>query len=795
MNRKIVVLVLGMVFALGSCGGAADRKAAYMQKGQALYDQGNYEKARVEFKNVLQIDPKDVPSRMALAKTLEKLQDWRGAAGHYLAVIETDPSNKEALSRMGQIYLLSRNYEEAAKNADKIIALDATDPEGLTLRAGVKALKGDLDSALEDALKALERSPGHANASALAASIYLQKQMPDESVSTLRKALEHDPKNATLTSILARIEAQLGHNDEAIKLFTDIINQEPAILPHRLRLANFYLSQKRLDDAEAVLKKAMTDLKDDVNAKLAYVEFLARQRSGEQAATALEALVKAEPDKFELRAALGKLYEAANQFDKAKEVYQAIIAKEEKDSPNALNAKTRLAVVSLRAGNRDEAKKIVGEVLTVNPRDKDALLLRGTLSLDAGDPTSAISDYRAALKDDPDSADLLRLLAKAHLANKEPQLAKDTLKKAAGANPADIGVHGDLANIYSMEKDLDGAVGELNEALKIDPKNHAALEGIFKIRVFQKDWEKANEIASRIKEAYPNEPTGFYFAGLVDQAEKKFPESIEQFESALAVSPDAIQPLSQLVKSYLALRQQDTAEKRLQEVIERNPKNFVALNLLGELRLAAKKYAEAQKLFESALGLNKEWAILYRNLASSKIAQNDEAGAIKTMEEGIDTTKGSALLVTGLASYLEKTGKLDQAIAQYEKLLKESPDAPLVANNLAMLLIEYKDDDASRNRAKELADKLKTSQEPAFLDTVGWVAYKFGDYDRAIELLEKAIAAAPDAAIMHYHLGIAYLKRGNSVLAKDHLKQAVDANVEYRGLDEAKSELAKLDAG
>lgn len=795
MNRIAVTFVLVLSVVLASCGGAADRKAAYMQKAQALYTEGNYEKARLEYKNVLQIDPKDVPARFGLAQTLEKLQDWRGAAGMYLAVIEADPSHKEALARMGQIYLLGRNLEEADKLADKLLALEATNPDGLVLKSGIKALRNDLPGALEDVQKALKAKPGHANASALLASIYIQQEKPDEAIAVLRTALDADPKNATVRTILARVYAQVGKNAEAAKLLEESVKQEPTALSHRLQLASFYVTEKKLDEAEAVLNTAVKDFKakDGTAARLARGEFLARTRSVDKAAEALAGDIKEDPDNYELRFALGKLYEASNNGEKANGVYNDIVGREkDQTSPNVLKAKTRLAIVAARGGKRDDANRLIGEVLKGNPRDKDALMLRGTLALDAGNPTAAISDFRAALKDNPNAPDLLRALAKAHIANKETDLARDTLKKAVDANPNDVAVHGDLANFYAVQKDLDSSIAELQEVLKLDPKNRQALEGVFKVRVYQQKWDEAMKVADQIKTVFPAEATGFYFAGLVDQAQKKFPESIEQFESALAVAPDAVQPLSQLIKSHLAMGKPELAEKRLQEVLERNGKNFVALNLLGELELGAKKFPAAQKYFEDAIAVNPKWPILYRNLASAKLGQKDEAGAIKAMEDGIQATEGSALLVTGLAAYLEKTGKLDEAIAQYDKILKDSPNADLARNNLAMLLIEYRNDDASRTRAAELTKGFEASTNAAFLDTAGWVAYKTGANEHAIELLEKAVKASPDAAIMHYHLGMAYLKGGNEVQAKDHLKQATEGNADFKGSDEAKEALKKL---
>lgn len=796
MKHLRTALIIVVLTALAACGGAEDRKAAHMEKGQALFDEGNYEKARLEFKNVLQIDPKDIPARFALAQTLEKTQNWRGAAGHYLGVLESDPDHRESLSRMGQIYLLGRNLEKASEHAERLLAQDPTDADGLTLRAGVKSVQGDMDAAKIDAIAAVESSPGHANASALLASLYIREGATDKSIATLESALAANPDNATIRTLLARVHTQLGNTDEAARLYSEIVEQEPSVLGHRLRLANFYVSQKQLDDAEAVLKQAITDI-DEVNASLAYAEFLAKQRSAQQAADALNGMIAADPSEYRLRFALGKLYEAANDMDQAKGVYEEILvlSEEGEAGPNALVAKTRLAIVEARRNNRERASVLIEEVLAENPRDQEALKLRGTLSLSDGDATAAIADYRAGLRDDPNNTDLLRLLARAHLTNGEIELAKDTLLKGIEAEPAAIALRVDLVNIYSRQQELDQAAVQLEEVIKVQPTNGKAYEGLFKIRVHQKDWVEALAITERIKAAFPNQPTGFYFAGLVYQAEKKLPESIEQFESALAVSPDAVQPLSQLVKSHLAMDKQELAEQRLAEVIERNASNFVAHNLLGELNLSSKRFDVAAEEFKKAMEINPKWAIPYRNLASTQIATEQPDLAIKTMEEGIEATNGSALLVTGLAAYLERTGKLDSAIEQYRKLLVDTPDSTLAANNLAMLLIEYKEDDESKQEARDLAKALQTSNNAAYLDTYGWIEYKFGEYARAVEILEKAVAAAPNAAIMRYHLGMAYMAQGNEVQAKDNLTQAIESNIEFRGAEEAKAALAKIDAG
>jgi len=419
--------------------------------------------------------------------------------------------------------------------------------------------------------------------------------------------------------------------------------------------------------------------------------------------------------------------------------------------------------------------------------------LRGTLAVDAGEPASAVADLRAALETAPDSVRVIRALARALLADGQGNEAVAVLQAAIERSPGALELRGELANLQTINKDLDGAIATLDKALEVSPDNRGALEGLFKIRMFQKDWKGAHAVAERLKTALPDSPLGFHYDGLVYQAEGKPEASLAQFESALALAPDAIQPLSQLVRSHLAMGKRELAEKRLAEAIEQDPDNFVAHNLSGELLLAGRELAKAQAAFERAIAINSGIDVFYRNLAAARLALGEEDAALATLEKGLEATGGSALLVTALAGQLEANGKLDEAIAQYEKVLQENPDSDLALNNLAMLLVEYREGDEVVARAGELVERISARNNPAFLDTQGWVAYKAGDAPRAVELLEKAAAGLPDTPMVHYHLGMAYLLAGNEVQARASLARSLEGDHAFRGRETAQTTMAGLE--
>ncbi len=95
-------------------------------------------------------------------------------------------------------------------------------------------------------------------------------------------------------------------------------------------------------------------------------------------------------------------------------------------------------MAQLLAGENMDDERIpalLKQVLDENPRDNGALLLKGRLAAYHKDYVDAINDFRSVLKDQPDNAEVLQLLAAAHLANNEKALALDTLRRGVESNP------------------------------------------------------------------------------------------------------------------------------------------------------------------------------------------------------------------------------------------------------------------------------------------------------------------------------------------------------------------------
>src|SRR5262249_13050684 len=143
---------------------------------------------------------------------------------------------------------------------------------------------------------------------------------------------------------------------------------------------------------------------------------------------------QASPKSYGLRFALAGLLRLQGKGEEAAAEYSKLI-QEDATGTSGLRGRDELADLRLAEGKTEEASRLIAEVLKINARDNQALLLRSRLALGKGDAVSAIADLRAVLKDQPNSLDVLTRLAGAHLSNNEPKLAVEVAGRAAELYP------------------------------------------------------------------------------------------------------------------------------------------------------------------------------------------------------------------------------------------------------------------------------------------------------------------------------------------------------------------------
>ena len=247
---------------------------------------------------------------------------------------------------------------------------------------------------------------------------------------------------------------------------------------------------------------------------------------------------------------------------------------------------------------------------------------------------------------------------------------------------------------------------------------------------------------------------------------------------------------AQLALAYLEVNKGNyeqalTIARQIQKI---NLKSPVGYELEGDVLIDQKKSDLAVKSYEQAFTLNKSGPLIVKLHASlSQAGKGHEAGSRLTQwlkEHPADAATRIYFAATYLA---EKKNK--EAIEQYEIILRQDPKYVPALNNLAWLYQQEKDP-----RALEYAEKANqlTPDNPAILDTLGWILVEQGNTSRGLPILQKASSLAPKAAEIQYHLVLGLVKSGDKAKARKELEQLLATGKTFPHIEDAKALLKQL---
>lgn len=792
INRKALVFILGIALSgslLVGCSGKEARQAKYLQRAQEYLDKGDYDKARVEAKNVLQINANNGEAHYIFAEIAEHESNWQQMFAELSAAVQNDPKLLKAHVKMAQLLVAANQLDKASEEAKKIQTLDPNSADYYSVSAAIAARLKKTDEAIQDAQKALSIKPGHIGATAILASIYADSD-PTKAEQLLVDSIQRNPGEDDLRMIQVQIFAKQNKVEQAVDGMKQLIKLHPDKLLYITQLANYYLSQNRTDDAEALLRQAVKEQPDNTDIKLTLIEFIARQHKPEDALALLTQYSNAEPDNYKLRSSLARFLLATNAPDKAIATYQYTIDKDVHGE--GIDARNRVVEILLAQKKRTEAESLLKDVLKLEPENADALLIRARLELLDNNPDSAIADLRTILKGSPDSPQALSLLAAAQERSGSYNLALDTYKKILDKNGNDVSALLGAARLDIGENQLDEAQKLLEHARTLAGTNVDVARLLVDLYVRKQQWQPALELCDQLTLNSNSAAVGYYLKGLVQLNKKDTAEGIDSLKKALEKEPRAIEPLQALVSAYAGTKQTDTAAAYLEAHVKAHPDQIHAQELLGALYRQTGKLPQAQQILEEVIRKQPERVSAYRELAAVFATEKQPGQIDALLNSGLQHNPNNVDLLVFQAQFFQSTGKDQQALDSYEKALKLQPKSDIIKNNLAVLLIDKFPSDDNLRRAQSLTSDFTASKNPLFVDTLAWLQYKMKNYQQSISLLESILKKDVDAPELRYHLGMAYLKNGDSAKAKTELSKATETKAQYSGREEAEAELKKL---
>jgi predicted Zn-dependent protease len=215
------------------------------------------------------------------------------------------------------------------------------------------------------------------------------------------------------------------------------------------------------------------------------------------------------------------------------------------------------------------------------------------------------------------------------------------------------------------------------------------------------------------------------------------------------------------------------AEALARALIAIDPQDSLAPVLLGDALLKRGDRAGGERQLRASLAKFPGQPRAYADLARLRFDHGDKAGAFAVMTQGLDRMKGHPTLLKALARLQERSGQATQAIATYRSLLQSAPDDMIAINNLAALLTDYGARPQALGEAELLARRLLPADNPAFLDTRGWLKLQRGERAEAVRLLRRAVAGEGSLPVFHYHLAAALAASGDRAGARAEAARAV----------------------
>ena len=260
---------------------------------------------------------------------------------------------------------------------------------------------------------------------------------------------------------------------------------------------------------------------------------------------------------------------------------------------------------------------------------------------------------------------------------------------------------------------------------------------------------------------------------------------------------------------YFQMRENEPAIAAFQKQLEVNPYDESAYNYLGRVYWNERKYDDAVKAFNKQLENNPLDKFAHANLGSMYAEWHKYEDAVPELEKAASLTPDSGELQVSLGDAYLNLGQDDKALAAFDHAVELSA-TPLVWNNIAYQLSLKK---SHLDRAQQYAESAVSataaamrnttldrltrdelglvSSLVAYWDTLGWVHFGEGNYDKA----EKYVAAA--WGLGHHgevgdHLGQIYEKRGEKDLAVRTYALSMSG---LRPIPETRERLASLAGG
>ena len=379
----------------------------------------------------------------------------------------------------------------------------------------------------------------------------------------------------------------------------------------------------------------------------------------------------------------------------------------------------------------------LNDMLTVNPNEPQILFSKAALLEALGDGPAALETADTLLGLKP--AELNFIILKANLLSdlNQKQAAQAFLSEQLAINPDQPRLRLLLARLLFEAQAFSDARVQYQILHEIRPEDGEILFALAMLSIEQADFAQARLHLGRLVRTDQRVNQAQYYLGLV--AEKTGDVAL------------ALREFAKVDGGYEYL----SAQGRIVELISVNQSLEDARSYLAKKKLAHN-------------GLRSQFDLIEGQLLSRVDAED---ALFEHLDEAIEAQAGDIPLLYFRAMSGQKYDRLDILERDLKQVLTLDPGNADAMNALGYTLADQTDRYDEAYVLIEKALRLKP-EEPAFIDSMGWVLYRLNRYEEAIDYLEQAFERFPNDEVAA-HLGEVLWQSGKTRRAKRVWKEAL----------------------
>jgi len=442
--------------------------------------------------------------------------------------------------------------------------------------------------------------------------------------------------------------------------------------------------------------------------------------------------------------------------------------------PKRVEARQVIAAIYIRQDNIPEAFNYISGLIQTSELEDSQLFppLLGMLAREKNANTVLAVTQRLA-KENPSRAYAQYLHGMLSAQNGRPEEALKYLDRSIALAKIE-GLHSARARVLLKLGRSDEAVVSLQKAVQNNPDDQGLRLTYARLLVDIKEYEKARIEFETLHQAAPEDAELLFTLGLLSLESQRLDDAEKYMMMLVRLKQREGEAQYYLGRIYENRKQYEAAIDWYREVHVGEYKFDARLRIADMLGISGRTEEAIEHLDAMLKGSQSDGSLVRIYISKGELLRSARRyeQALAVFNTALGIVPGNSDLLYSRALVAEKLGRIDLLEADIRTILKTEPDNAHALNALGFTLADQTD------RYQEAYGYVKRAIEimpddAAIIDSWGWVHYRLGEYDKAIDLLRKALSHFNDAEIAA-HLGEVLWVSGNQQEATSVWKEALE---------------------